>query len=212
MYVNLRSFLKISSKERENTGKRKFFLQKRVKNYCRGQQNKLFPELLMTQEHTQTKNEEWKLASFMDVSRILYFKGRQKKDDVLKALIKSIASDEKFGPEDDIEWGIMHREELMSTGIGKNIATPHTSIGGIEESCVALAVCPGGIVDYQAQDSLPVKLVFMLVTPRENSLPRLKLLACIGNLFYDGRLKTACLAAADPERCFTIIERAQQEI
>ena len=83
MYVNLRSFLKISSKERENTGKRKFFLQKRVKNYCRGQQNKLFPELLMTQEHTQTKNEEWKLASFMDVSRILYFKGRQKKDDVL---------------------------------------------------------------------------------------------------------------------------------
>ena len=209
MYVNLRSFLKISSKERENTGKRKFFLQKRAKKIRYGAENKLFPELLMTQENTQAKNEEWKLASFMDVSRILYFRGKQKKDDVLKALIKSIASAEKFGSEDDIEWGIMHREELMSTGIGKNIATPHTSIGGIEESCVALAVCPGGIADYQAQDSLPVKLVFMIVTPRETALPRLKLLAGIGNLFYDGRLKTACLAADDPERCYAIIERAQ---
>lgn len=168
-----------------------------------------FPEQIMAQEYTQSNAQEWKLASFMSVSRILYFDGKQKKDDVLKALIKSIAAEEKYGQEDDIQWGIMHREELMSTGIGKNIATPHASVGGIEEVCVALAVCPGGIADYQAQDSLPVKLVFMIITPRETSLPRLKLLACISELFYDGRLKTACLAANDPERCLTIIERAQ---
>ncbi|MBR2365163.1 MAG: PTS sugar transporter subunit IIA [Lentisphaeria bacterium] len=163
----------------------------------------------MATNETNAANTVQSLTSLMSVSRIFYFRGKQKKDDVLKALIKAIASEEKFGTEDDLEWGIMHREELMSTGIGKNIATPHTSVNGLESSCIALAICPEGIQDYQSPDALPVKLVFMIVTPKENAAPQLKILAAIGNLFYDGRLKAACLASGDPERCFTIIQRAE---
>lgn len=149
------------------------------------------------------------LSSCMSASRILLLKGKQKKDDVLKALIHRTASEEKFGSEADLEWGIMHREELMSTGIGKNIAVPHASIGNCEEACVALAVCPDGVPDYQGIDSQMVKLVFMIVTPPESAGIRLKILAAIGGLFSDGRLKAACLASADPEKCLTIIQRAE---
>lgn len=166
-------------------------------------------EYIMANNEICETNPEQKLTSLMSVTRILHFKGRQKKDDVLKALVKAIASEEKFGAEDDLEWGIMHREELMSTGIGKNIATPHTSISGIDSPCIALAVCPDGVMDYQTPDSLCVKLVFMIITPKECAAPQLKILASISNLFYDGRLKTACLASGDPERCFAIIQRAE---
>ena len=149
------------------------------------------------------------LSSCMSASRILLLKGKQKKDDVLKALIRRIAAEEKFGSEADLEWGIMHREELMSTGIGKNIAVPHTSAEDTAEACVALAVCPDGVPDYQGLDSQMVKLVFMIVTPRGDAGIRLKILASIGGLFSDGRLKAACLASTDPEKCLTIIQRAE---
>lgn len=156
-----------------------------------------------------TVSSTFKLTSLMDVSRILILKGKQKKDDVLKNLIKLIAAEEKYGSEDDLEWGIMHREELMSTGIGKNIATPHTPVSGIEESCIAMALCPEGVTDYQSPDSQAVKLIFMIITPKDNAAHQLKILASIGELFYDGRLKAACLASGDPERCLDIIRRAE---
>lgn len=166
-------------------------------------------ESIMANNISSETNPAQSLTSLLSVSRILYFRGKQKKDDVLKALIKTIASEEKFGSEDDLEWGIMHREELMSTGIGKNIATPHASVSGIEAPCVALALCPDGVLDYQTPDSLSVKLVFMIITPKDSAAPQLRILASISNLFYDGRLKAACLASGDPERCFAIIQRAE---
>lgn len=160
---------------------------------------------------TQENSACLKISDLMSVSRILLLKGKQKKDDVLKNLVKAISAEENSGEEDDLLWGIMHREELMSTGIGKNIATPHTSVNGLETTpCIALGVCPDGIVDYQSPDMLPVKLVFMIITPKDNAVSQLKILAAIGNLFYDGRLKAACLACGDPERCLAIIQRAEQ--
>ena len=158
----------------------------------------------------QENSSVCKISDIMNVSRILLLKGKQKKDDVLKNLVRLSAGEEGFSGEDDLLWGIMHREELMSTGIGKNIATPHTSVNGIENPFIALAVCPDGIMDYQSPDMLPVKLVFMIITPKDNAINQLKILAAIGNLFYDGRLKAACLASGDPERCFAIIQRAEQ--
>lgn len=163
----------------------------------------------MSNDETNASSPFRGLSSLMSASRILLLKGKQKKDDVLKMLLHRIASEERFGTEADLEWGVMHREELMSTGIGKNIAVPHTATGGAEDACVALAVCPDGILDYQTPDSLPVKLVFMIVTPKDGALIRLRVLGTIGELFSDGRLKAACLASGDPEKCLTIIQRAE---
>ena len=149
------------------------------------------------------------VSPFLSVDRILILKGKQKKNDVLNMLIQKIAEKEEYGNKDDLEWGIFHREELMSTGIGKHLAVPHFTLPDIEKSCIALAVCPDGIPDYLSPDSRMVKLVFMIICAREKSTPHLRLLASIGKLFHDGRLTAACLAASDPDTCLKIIERAE---
>lgn len=149
------------------------------------------------------------LGDLLRPERILIRKGKQTKKEVLSALVDAIAAEGEFGSRDELEWGIFHRESLMSTGIGNGIAIPHVLLPGIEKNCMALALCPEGISDYQSRDQIPVRLVFMLAAGKSQKVMHLKVLAAIGSLFYDGRLKAAFLAAKDPKACLEILARAE---
>ena len=149
------------------------------------------------------------LGQLLSPSRILIRKGKQTKKEVLLALIDAIAAEEDSGTHDELEWGIFHRESLMSTGIGNGIAIPHVLLPNIEKDCMALALCPDGITDYQSRDQIPVRLVFMLAAGKNQKAMHLKVLAAIGSLFFDGRLKAAFLAAGDPKACLEILARAE---
>ena len=150
------------------------------------------------------------LGELLSPERILIRKGKQNKKEVLSALVDVIAAEGEYGDRDELEWGIFHREGLMSTGIGNGIAIPHVLLPGIEKNCMALALCPDGITDYQSRDQLPVRLVFMLAAGKCQKVMHLKVLAAIGSLFYDGRLKAAFLAANDPKACLEILARAEK--
>lgn len=150
------------------------------------------------------------LGELLSPERILIRKGKQNKKEVLSALVDVIAAEGEYGERDELEWGIFHREGLMSTGIGNGIAIPHVLLPGIEKNCMALALCPDGITDYQSRDQLPIRLVFMLAAGKCQKVMHLKVLAAIGSLFYDGRLKAAFLAANDPKACLEILARAEK--
>ena len=150
------------------------------------------------------------LGPLLSPERILIRKGRQAKKDVLLALVDAIAAEGEYGDRDELEWGIFHREGLMSTGIGNGIAIPHVLLPGIEKNCLALALCPDGIPDYESRDQIPVRLVFMLAAGKSQKVMHLKVLAAVGSLFYDGRLKAAFLAANDPKACLEILARAEK--
>jgi len=150
------------------------------------------------------------LGELLTAGRILIRKGKQTKKEVLSALVDVIAAEGEYGERDELEWGIFHREGLMSTGIGNGIAIPHVLLPGIEKNCMALALCPDGIADYESRDQIPVRLVFMLAAGKSQKVMHLKVLAAIGSLFYDGRLKAAFLAANDPKACLEILARAEK--
>jgi mannitol/fructose-specific phosphotransferase system IIA component (Ntr-type) len=59
---------------------------------------------------------------------------------------------------------VMKREELGVTAIGRSIAVPHTSTPAVEEvaSIVGRLANP---IDWDAVDNLPVRLVFLSITP-----------------------------------------------
>ena len=141
--------------------------------------------------------------------RILVLHGSLTKEDVLNTLIDRLAQVEGMVPHADLAWGIFHRESLMSTGSGNGIAVPHVRLENIDSPSMALAVCPDGVSDYQSPDNQPVKLVFMVVAGGQQRATHLKILASIGSLFYDGRLKAAFLASPDPENCQEILARAE---
>lgn len=79
---------------------------------------------------------------------------------------------------------ILHRENVVSTGIGNHVAIPHADIPEVETPLLALGVFPEGI-DFDSVDEEPVTLVFLLLgTPRSPGL-HMKILARIARLSKD---------------------------
>lgn len=158
----------------------------------------------MAEEKTKTL-----LGGFMSADRIIFMNGSVSKEDVLNKLVDSLAQISPSGSRDEIAAGVFHRESLMSTAIGNGIALPHFKLNSIDDSYIALAVCPDGVSDYLVKDGQMVKLVFMILAGSRHKLQHVKLMNVISNLFFDGRLKAAFIAAGDGSACMEILKRAE---
>ena len=151
------------------------------------------------------------LSGFLSEDRVLILTGKQEKDDVLNALIETLAEVPEIDGRDDVARGIFHRESLLSTGIGNGIGVPHVRLTDLDESYMALAIVPEGIDGYEALDNQPVKIVFMVVAGKDQRTLHVKLLQSISALFSDSTLTTALLAATDPQNCLDAILRHEQK-
>jgi len=93
---------------------------------------------------------------------------------------------------------ILHRENVVSTGIGNHVAIPHADLPEIETPLLALGVFPDGI-DFDSVDEEPVTLVFLLLgTPRSPGL-HMKILARIARLSKDPEFEELESAASGEE-------------
>ena len=148
-------------------------------------------------------------SSLLTPERILFLKGKRTRNEVFDALIQVLCKDEEEAFTDDVKWGIYHREELMNTAMGNGIAIPHALLPDLDKCRLAIGLCPDSICDCQTPDGIPVRMVVMLLSPEDKGSLHLQVIAAIGSLFYDGRLKTAFLAAGTPESCMEILARAE---
>lgn len=92
---------------------------------------------------------------------------------------------------------IQKRERVMSTGIGGGIAIPHALSDDLEQLAMVFGH-PAAPMDFQALDSKPVDLVFMLVGPKSATSLYVKLLARLSRLLqresFKERLRRATAA------------------
>src|ERR1700744_1150486 len=91
-------------------------------------------------------------------------------------------------PEKRIFETLIERERLGTTGVGAGIAIPHGRMAGVSKITGVFARLEGGI-DYEAVDSQPVDLVFMLLAPENAGADHLKALARVSRLL---RNQVAC--------------------
>jgi PTS system nitrogen regulatory IIA component len=76
---------------------------------------------------------------------------------------------------------LREREQLGSTGIGNGTAVPHARIPGFAHTLTLFARLEKPI-DFDAIDSQPVDLIFLLLTPGDAGADHLKALARISRL------------------------------
>ncbi len=80
--------------------------------------------------------------------------------------------------------GLMAREQLGSTGLGKGIAIPHCRVPGCTEIIGAL-VTLSEPVDFDSIDDKPVDLLFVLVVPEKRADEHVRTLAGLAELLSD---------------------------
>jgi nitrogen PTS system EIIA component len=79
---------------------------------------------------------------------------------------------------------LREREQLGSTGIGNGTAVPHGRIAGVARPIAIFARLEKPL-DFDAIDSQPVDLIFLLLTPADAGADHLKALARISRLLRD---------------------------
>ncbi len=135
-------------------------------------------------------------------------KARNKKgilEELVAPLAQSTGKDHK-----DLVGVLMDRERLGSTGIGGGIGIPHGKIKDLESLVLGFGLSRKG-VDFEAIDSKPTHIFFLLITPENSTGLHLKLLARISRILKNDQFKERLQNATDREEIFEIIKEEDEE-
>ncbi|ARU91352.1 PTS system, fructose-specific IIABC component [Spiroplasma clarkii] len=108
------------------------------------------------------------------------------RDQALKEIANLITDSEVINS--NIVDGFIKREEIISTGIGNQIAIPHCQVAGITDDYLVFLKVKKQI-DWNSLDEKPVEYIFGIVT-QENSDKHLEIIAFISNLLIDAAVKS----------------------
>lgn len=99
---------------------------------------------------------------------------------------------------------VWEREMLTTTGFGLGVAAPHGRIKGLDRMFGLFARLDTP-VDYDAIDSLPVDLVFMLLAPEGSGADHLKALARVSRLLRNQAVCEKLRASTDASALYAIL-------
>jgi mannitol/fructose-specific phosphotransferase system IIA component (Ntr-type) len=89
---------------------------------------------------------------------------------------------------DEIKRALIEREKSMSTGIGNGVAIPHCTTQKVQDIVYVMSVVPRGM-DFDAIDNQPVKIVILLLVPKNKLTQHIKTLASIAKLMSNESLR-----------------------
>ena len=122
----------------------------------------------------------------------------QTKDDLLEKMVGLLVRGGRVQGSEALMGALQKRERVMSTGIGGGIALPHALSNDLEQLYMVFAHTNDPI-DFEALDSQPVDLVFMLVGPKASGNVYVKLLARVSRLLQSEDFKNRLREAATPD-------------
>ncbi len=105
---------------------------------------------------------------------------------------------------DEMVEALMGRERLGSTGTGEGVAIPHGRLGKVNRLIACFARSTTG-VDFEALDSNPVHLFFLLFAPQKAAGIHLKVLAQVALLLNNPSVRRDLLSSKSRETLYEIL-------
>ena len=102
------------------------------------------------------------------------------------------------------------REEEGTTGVGNGIAIPHGRCSGVKEPGLAAVTINGG-VEYNALDSKPVDLAFLIAAPEGSGTVHLEILSKLATMLMDENFVGNLKKAKTVEEFLKVIDDAEEK-
>ncbi|NNE43872.1 MAG: PTS sugar transporter subunit IIA [Gemmatimonadetes bacterium] len=148
------------------------------------------------------------LISYFDEARFISSLRARSKAGILKELAACMADDPDIRHPDVLLEAMEAREKLGSTGIGKEVAIPHSRTLSVPNLKAVIARSKKG-VDWGAADKKPVKLFFLVVAPpQDRSNSYLPLLGALVSAMQKKKGRDQLIAAKDFAEAASILEEA----
>lgn len=105
---------------------------------------------------------------------------------------------------------VLVREQTKSTGIGSGIAIPHGKCAAVKELVMAIGLTSEPL-DFESVDGKPVRIIFLLVSPADQTGPHIQALAKISRLMLDEEFKQELEGASSAEEVYELLDRKESK-
>jgi fructose-specific phosphotransferase system IIA component len=118
----------------------------------------------------------------------------------ISEMVDCAVKNREIDPSDskDVKKALIDREKSMSTGIGNGVAIPHCTSSRVDEIVFIMSLLGCGI-DFDSIDGEPVKIVILLIVPKNKLTQHIKTLASIAKLMSTQALRGKLLTLKTPE-------------
>lgn len=144
------------------------------------------------------------LETILSPDRIIFLNYSSKRDALL-ALAENISTAPQIKNRQEVAQEILKREELMSTAIGRGIAIPHIRLASITDLVVSVGISQTDILDFQALDDEPVRLLFMIAAAANQHAYYLQTLSFFSARLKNQELRNELLLSKTPGEAYTIL-------
>ena len=144
------------------------------------------------------------VESIVSPDRILFL-DHASKQDALTELAENLSTAPQVKNRQELTEKIIQREELMSTAIGRGIAIPHVRLSSITDLVVSVGISRTDIIDFQALDDEPVRLLFMIAAAYNQHAYYLQTLSFFSARLKNKELRTSLMAAQSAKEAYDLL-------
>ena len=132
------------------------------------------------------------------------------KDGVIREMVKSLHAAGHFRETDveDIVKAVLRREQLGSTGIGRNIAIPHSKHPSADRLIGTVALSAKG-VPFESIDGEPVYVFVLLISPQDRPGDHLRALENVVRTMRDDTFVKNLRQAMTQDAIWKLLDEAQ---
>ena len=130
------------------------------------------------------------------------------KEEVLNTMVDLMDKSGKISDKKLYLDAVKAREEEGTTGVGNGIAIPHGRCSGVKKAGLAAMSIKGG-VEYNALDSKPVDLVFLIAANEDSGNVHLEILSKLATMLMDDEFVSKLKSATTAEAFLDIIDKAE---
>jgi len=117
-----------------------------------------------------------KIADYLD-DRLVAFLDVESRDEAIDLLIDLLDQAGKLPDRMVFRNAILHREQLVSTGIGMGVAVPHAKLPTLSDFFIAIGIQKNKGIEWNALDKAPVRLIFLIGGPEGKQSEYLQILS-----------------------------------
>jgi fructose-specific phosphotransferase system IIA component len=155
-----------------------------------------------------SKGSPSKIAALLNPETIRLELTATQKIAALREVAELLAQNKCVGDFEAFFNEILQRERVSNTALGHDVAIPHARTDQCSDILVAVGRSSAGI-DFEAKDGQPVRLIFLIGTPKQMVTDYLRVVGNLARLLRQDTVRQRLLDAPDAAAFIKIIEEAE---
>lgn len=149
-----------------------------------------------------------KLSKFCDENLIAFDLKATSKEEVIEELVDLASGSPLVKDRDDLLKDIIHRENMVTTGIGYGVAFPHAKTKATKGIVISFGRSEQGI-DFEAMDKKPVHVFFLIAAPEDAIGAHLNVMARLSYIMKSEENRQKLMTVNSPGELLTILDSVE---